>query len=163
VAFREQQILETYFPKTLAASGLDWPAGLRERARLASRPGDYQSPVSRHLMVRFTHPQLQGLVLAAWLVFGGWCALCCAPREYGIMNHPHTLQPASFSQVPSAAFAGAATIGPWWRSTSWAAEGPATPLRIAYFTDIHARVEWETPEAHGALRGSHQGTGPRTS
>jgi Icc protein len=47
----------------------------------------------------------------------------------------------------SAAFAGAATIGPWWRSTSWAAEGPATPLRIAYFTDIHARVEWETPEA----------------
>lgn len=72
VAFREQQILETYFPKTLAASGLDWPPDLRERARLASRPGDYQSPVSRHLMVRFTHPQLQGLVLAAWLVFGGW-------------------------------------------------------------------------------------------
>ncbi len=43
--------------------------------------------------------------------------------------------------------AGAATVWPWARSACWAAEGPASPLRIAFFTDIHARVEWDTPEA----------------
>lgn len=43
--------------------------------------------------------------------------------------------------------AGAATTLPWSRSTSWAAEGPVSPLRLAFYTDIHARVEWETPEA----------------
>ncbi len=42
---------------------------------------------------------------------------------------------------------GAACLLPWRRSASWAVAGPPSPLRLAFFTDIHARVEWDTPEA----------------
>lgn len=46
--------------------------------------------------------------------------------------------------------AGAAVLalgGP--RRASWAApaSAPRAPFRIAFFTDIHARIEWDTPEA----------------
>jgi Icc protein len=60
-------------------------------------------------------------------------------------NHP----PCNRRQFLGAtsALAGAAALWPWSRATSWAAEGPSSPIRIAYFTDIHARLEWDTPEA----------------
>jgi 3',5'-cyclic AMP phosphodiesterase CpdA len=45
------------------------------------------------------------------------------------------------------AAAGAAWSLGWPRAAAWAAQGPADPFRIAYFTDIHARVEWDTPLA----------------
>jgi 3',5'-cyclic-AMP phosphodiesterase len=37
----------------------------------------------------------------------------------------------------------------WPGSLSWAIEpsGAAQPLKIVYYTDIHTRVEWDTPEA----------------
>lgn len=36
----------------------------------------------------------------------------------------------------------------WSARQSWAVEqGTANPFRIAFFTDIHARTEWETPDA----------------
>ena len=30
---------------------------------------------------------------------------------------------------------------------SWSARGATSPLRIVFFTDIHARTEWQTPQA----------------
>ena len=72
VAYREQQILETYFGQTLAASGLDWPPDLRERARQRVQPGPYVSPVSAQLIVRFRAWQLVLGAALAWLAFAGW-------------------------------------------------------------------------------------------
>lgn len=48
----------------------------------------------------------------------------------------------------ASAWAGAALL-PWSRAAAWAAAGPASPLRITFFTDVHARLEWDTPEAMG--------------
>lgn len=44
--------------------------------------------------------------------------------------------------------AGAVWLG-WPRRLSWAAgpDQPASPLRVVFYTDIHARLEWDTPEA----------------
>jgi 3',5'-cyclic AMP phosphodiesterase CpdA len=45
--------------------------------------------------------------------------------------------------------AGIAALG-WPRRAVWAVEpagAPVDPLRVVYYTDIHARVEWDTPEA----------------
>jgi 3',5'-cyclic AMP phosphodiesterase CpdA len=47
----------------------------------------------------------------------------------------------------AAAGAAAVSLG-FPRRASWAlADGPRESLRIAFFTDIHARVEWDTPIA----------------
>jgi hypothetical protein len=72
VAFREQQILESFFGQTLAASGLDWPPDLRERTRQRVQPGPYLSPVSAQLMVRFRAWQLVVGAALAWLAFAAW-------------------------------------------------------------------------------------------
>ena len=72
VAWREQQILETFYGRSLAAAGLNWSDDMRERAHALARPGEYQSPVSRHLIVRWRMWQLQSMVVLAWMVFGGW-------------------------------------------------------------------------------------------
>lgn len=72
VAYREQQILETFFGQTLAASGLDWPSDLRERARQRVQPGPYVSPVSAQLIVRFQAWQLVLGAALAWLAFALW-------------------------------------------------------------------------------------------
>jgi 3',5'-cyclic-AMP phosphodiesterase len=47
------------------------------------------------------------------------------------------------------AASGAAAISLGWpKQASWAAPGaPRDSIRVLFFTDIHARVEWETPEA----------------
>lgn len=69
VAFREQQILEAFFPQALRASGLDWSPEQRARAEARVLPGPYVSPVSRHLVTRWSERQLR---LAPWC---GWVAL----------------------------------------------------------------------------------------
>ena len=71
VAYREQRMLETYFGETLRAAGLDWPADLRERARLASHDGPYTSPVSSQLITRF-RPGHAVLALLILLVASRW-------------------------------------------------------------------------------------------
>lgn len=68
IACREQTILETYFGRTLAASGLDWPADLRARAFAAAVPGPYASPVSHQIITRVTERQLQAILVALLLV-----------------------------------------------------------------------------------------------
>lgn len=60
-------------------------------------------------------------------------------NQHGSINRRHFLG--------AAAVAGAAWATGWPRQASWAAAGPEQPLRIAFLTDIHARVEWDTPEA----------------
>lgn len=58
-----------------------------------------------------------------------------------MMNRRRFLQAAGVGFVASA-------IG-WPRRAVWAAvpDAPRESLRIAFFTDIHTRVEWDTPEA----------------
>lgn len=44
--------------------------------------------------------------------------------------------------------AGTVAAWGWPRVASWAVEAaPREPLRVVYYTDIHARLEWETPAA----------------
>lgn len=62
------------------------------------------------------------------------------------MTTSNHLDRRGFLQAATVA-AGATVLWPWRATTAWAARGPASPFRIAYFTDIHARVEWDTPEA----------------
>lgn len=45
------------------------------------------------------------------------------------------------------AIAGAAVSLGWPLRGSWAAEGPDSPVRIVFCTDIHTRTEWGTPDA----------------
>ena len=68
VAHSENRILESHFPQTLRHSSFQWP---EERARLMERlaqpPAPYVSPVSRHLITRFTQRQVSALLLALLL------------------------------------------------------------------------------------------------
>ena len=75
VAFRENRILEKYFPATLAASGQAWP--LSERARLEALLDptmEYVSHVSDQLIVSLTDWQLSGgiLLVAGLLLIVGF-------------------------------------------------------------------------------------------
>lgn len=70
IALREQEILEAYFGHTLRAAGLDWSPETRARARAAALPGPYQSPVSRHLLVRWKGWHLQAFTALAMIAFG---------------------------------------------------------------------------------------------
>lgn len=50
--------------------------------------------------------------------------------------------------IGTALAAAAWTCAGWPRTAAWAAPGgPAETLRIAFFTDIHTRLEWDTPRA----------------
>lgn len=65
VAWRENLILEKYFPETLGHSSHRWPPILRDRLRQANRPATaYDSAVSRHLITSLADWQLAGLLLA---------------------------------------------------------------------------------------------------
>lgn len=59
IAFREQQILERFFRQSLVASGLDWSPEQRARAESRVLAGPYVSPVSRHLVTRWSERQLR--------------------------------------------------------------------------------------------------------
>lgn len=59
VAWRENRILEVYFPRTLAASSYPWPPAERDRIRSLNDPGfRYESAVGEHLVTRFDADQV---------------------------------------------------------------------------------------------------------
>lgn len=63
----------------------------------------------------------------------------------GVMNHAPNMDRRRF--LGRSLAAGAFTLLPWPVHSSWAATGPRTPVRLVFFSDVHARVEWATPEA----------------
>ena len=67
-SFSEQRLLENWYPHTLRAAGMDWPADLRGRAAAASSGERQGSPVSRELLTGFTKPQAQAVLGALLLV-----------------------------------------------------------------------------------------------
>ncbi len=65
-AFRENFILESFFPKTIGESSFAWNASEREQIEAAQDPGVvFTSRVGAHLITRITESQLRGLLLAA--------------------------------------------------------------------------------------------------
>ncbi len=64
----EQRLLENWYPHTLRAAGMDWPADLRARAAAASSGEPHVSPVSREILTGFTERQAQAVLGALLLV-----------------------------------------------------------------------------------------------
>lgn len=65
VAWRENLILEKYFPVTFGSSSHSWSPAFRDRMRQANRPETaYDSAVSQRVMTSFADWQLAGLLLA---------------------------------------------------------------------------------------------------
>jgi hypothetical protein len=67
VSFTEQRLLENWYPQSLRAAGMDWPADLRARVAAAADAERQGSPVSRELITGFTRRQAQA-VLGALLL-----------------------------------------------------------------------------------------------
>ncbi len=68
VAWRENQILETYFSHTLQHSRFGWSPERRERMLARAQPlGPYQSAVSQHLITRLTQARATALLLILML------------------------------------------------------------------------------------------------
>lgn len=68
ISFSEQRLLENWYPHTLRAAGMDWPADLRARAEAASSRKRRGSWVSRDLLTGFTKRQAQTVLGALLLV-----------------------------------------------------------------------------------------------
>ncbi|MGI9301683.1 MAG: VanZ family protein [Gammaproteobacteria bacterium] len=69
ISWRENRILDKYFPRTLELSGYAWsPATGAEIESLASPDAPYDSAVSRHLITRFSEAQAMIAVGAAIIV-----------------------------------------------------------------------------------------------
>ena len=72
VAFRENQILEKYFPQTLDQSSYKWTAEMFARAQKnCIADTDYESPVSGNLITRFSEFQI-GVILVTFVI----CLFC---------------------------------------------------------------------------------------
>lgn len=84
VAFREQEILETYFGQTLQASGLDWTPETRARLAASALSGPYASPVSRHLIVRWQPWHLQAMPVLAVIAFGLYVGYVARQERAGL-------------------------------------------------------------------------------
>ena len=67
ISFAEQRLLEKWYPHTLRAAGVDWPADLRACAAAASSGERLGSPVSRELLTGFSKRQAQTVVGALLL------------------------------------------------------------------------------------------------
>ncbi|CAN5485826.1 hypothetical protein BH18VER2_BH18VER2_13390 [soil metagenome] len=67
ISFTEQRLLENWYPRTLRAAAMDWPADLRARAEAAASGKPRESPVSRGLITVFNKRQAQ-MGLGALLV-----------------------------------------------------------------------------------------------
>ena len=67
ISFTEQRLLENWYPHTVRAAGMDWPADLRAHAEAASSGEPIESLVSRELLTGFTERQVQ-TVLGALLL-----------------------------------------------------------------------------------------------
>jgi hypothetical protein len=68
VSFSEQRLLENWYPHSLRAAGMDWPADLRARVEAASHGEPLGSPVSRELLTSFTKRQAQTVLGSLLLV-----------------------------------------------------------------------------------------------
>ena len=68
VAFNEQRLLENWYPHTLRAAGMDWPADARAHAEASSSREPFESLVSRELLTGFTKRQAQTFVGALLVV-----------------------------------------------------------------------------------------------
>jgi hypothetical protein len=68
ISFTEQRLLENWYPHSLRAAGVDWPADLRASAAAASSRERQGSPVSRELLTRFTERQAQAVLVALLVV-----------------------------------------------------------------------------------------------
>lgn len=73
IAFREQQILQSYFGNTLAASAYAWPDHIQATLAkiVGERPPLYDSPVSRYVITSVTQAQLTGGILLVLLALSG--------------------------------------------------------------------------------------------
>lgn len=82
VAYRENQILEMFFPATLEAAGHRWPPERRDAMRSnVNVDRRYRSPVSKHLITKFSEREIWHIIaglLALDLVFLLWKG---RPRE----------------------------------------------------------------------------------
>jgi len=83
IAFRENQILRTYFPETLVASSYAWEPHLEEmvQAMVGPNPPPYDSPVSRYVITRFTRPQL--ITICSLVLLAGLVATMALSRRRG--------------------------------------------------------------------------------
>ena len=68
ISFTEQRLLENWYPHTLRAAGMDWPADVRAAAAAASSRERNGSAVSRELITSFTKRQAQTVLGALLLV-----------------------------------------------------------------------------------------------
>lgn len=119
IAFRENQIVERYFPESTKRSKFAFTDEQRAALEAEALKEPYESPVSRGLFTRISESVIIALLAALYLAllalnrrFGFWFVLamagCAAPKP-------------SSSGEPS--------------------------LDIVFYTDVHARTEWETPTA----------------
>ena len=76
IAWRENLILEKYFPVTVGNSSHRWPPARRDRVRQANRPATaYDSAVSQQVITSLADWQLAGLLLAGMaglLIAAAW-------------------------------------------------------------------------------------------
>lgn len=72
IAWRENLILEGWFPETLKASGLQWAPSLSEFAQTNQDP-DYwhDSAVSQHLFTHISKSKLRAIIISIWLSLAG--------------------------------------------------------------------------------------------
>lgn len=71
IAYREQQILDTWFSNTVAQSSYRWPPEIMPALEpLVIRDAPYETTVSRHLICSFSQRHLMTALAAALLVVG---------------------------------------------------------------------------------------------
>ncbi len=76
VAYRENQILERYFPLTLEFSGQQWPPGRADEMKpLVRTDRRYKSEVSSHLITRVSEQQVWTILWVLLALTAGWVLL----------------------------------------------------------------------------------------
>ncbi|MFH0879667.1 MAG: VanZ family protein [Lentisphaerota bacterium] len=126
VAYREQQIMEKYFPNTLRASNYKWDESIRaELARYANTDPEYVSPVSQGLITTWNERQvLWGL----GVLLAGCLAVCWR------LGRGRSAVALLFWLI-----LGGGQV--------FAGDGSTQTFKMVFFTDVHTRTEWNTPEA----------------
>ncbi len=122
IVVRENQILEKYFPRTLATSTTATlpPEQLKQIRAEAELDPDYESPVSMALFTRIGERSVVfGLVVAVLL---GFVARRRMLAMLAILVTSCAAPPVSKDHGDPA-------------------------LDLVFFTDVHARTEWQTPDA----------------
>lgn len=88
VAWRENEILEAVFPRTLDAAGQRWTDELKEALAEHVQPGRYTSPIGRHLICRVRLPHIWaatvsviGACAVLWVLAPRIALACAGPRR----------------------------------------------------------------------------------